>query len=74
MITFFNDPTILQDDDLVGMLDGGKPVGDHQHRTDTLHLLQGLLYENFGLRINVGRCLIQYQYLRFMDDRTGKGQ
>ena len=29
MVAFFHDLALLEDDDLVGVLDGGKPVGDH---------------------------------------------
>ena len=43
MIAGLHDLTVVDDDDAVGMLDRGQPVGDDQHRADVHHFLQGIL-------------------------------
>ena len=47
--------------DLVGILDGGKPVGHHQGGAALAQLVQGLLDENFRGVVQSGGCLIQNQ-------------
>ena len=43
MMRIMYDDAVLQNDDLIGVLDGGKTVGDHKHRTDVADALQGVL-------------------------------
>ena len=73
MISSFDNLSVLQDDDLIGMLDRRQTMCHHQHCPNGLHLLQRLLNQHFRLRIDIRRRLIENQDLRLMNDRTGKG-
>ena len=74
MVAPFDDLAVLQDDDLVSMLNGGKTVCDHQHRANRLHLFQRTLYQHFRFRIDIGRRLIEYEDLRLVDHRSCERQ
>ena len=56
------------------MLNGGQPVGHNQHGADALHLLQGILNQDFRLRIDVGGGLVQDHDLRAVDDGAGEAE
>ena len=53
--TLLNDLALRKQDDIVGVLNGGQPVGDHQHSADVLHLFQGVLNEHFRFGVDVGQ-------------------
>lgn len=74
MVALLEDLPVLQDDDVIGVLDGGETVRDHEHRADALNLLQGVLDDKFGLGIDIGGGLIKDENLRFMQDGAGKGK
>ena len=66
MGSFFEDFAILQDDDLIRVLDGGKTVGDDKHGADGTDALQGILDEQFGFSVDVGRGFVENKNLRLM--------
>ena len=51
--------TLVHHDDAVGSADGRETVGDHQGRALPQQLFQGLLNDNLGVRVDVGRRLVQ---------------
>ncbi len=74
MRSLLNDLALRKQDDVVGVLDGGKPVGDHQHSADVLHFFQGVLNEHFRFGIDVGSGFVQDHHAGLMDNGTGKAE
>ena len=74
MIALFLDDTVRQYDDIVRVLNRGQAMGNDQHGSDILDLFQGILNQDLGLRVNIGRSLIQNNHRRLMDDGAGKAK
>ena len=74
MGALLQDPALGQQDDVVRVLDGGKPVGNDQHGADGAHLFQGILDQQFRLRIDVGGSLVQDHDAGLVEDGPGKGK
>ena len=74
MTTLLDDLSLAQQDDIIRMLDGGKPVGDDQHSADILHLLQRILNEDLGLGVDIGGGFVQDHDGRLMQDGTGEAE
>ena len=54
----FLDLSLMHDNDLVGMLDRGKSVCNHD-RSSALHeFCQSTCDKSFGLRVDIGSCLV----------------
>ena len=70
MVAAFDDPTAPNDQDLVGVDDRRKTVGDHQGRSAGPHLAQGGL--DGGLRGTVKRAgrLVEHQQSRIGQQRA----
>ena len=49
VVALLFDLAVGEDDDVVGVTDGGETVGDHEHGADVHHLLQRVLNEHLGL-------------------------
>src|ERR1700719_684189 len=66
------DVALVEDNDLIGPLDGGQPVSDHNHRAVFAQFVQGVL--NPLLRNTVERVggLIQNENPRIADDCPGQ--
>ena len=74
VVTLLDDLSVGQQDDIIGMLDGGKAMGHDQHGADVLHLFQGVLDQHFRFGVDVGGGLVQDHDAGLMDDGTGKAQ
>ena len=72
VVALFDDLTVGQQDDVVGMLDGGQTVGNDQHGADVLHLFQRILDQQFGLGVDVGGGLVQDHDGGLVDNSAGK--
>ena len=72
MIALLQNFSVRKQNNIIGMLNGGKSVSYHQHSTDVLHFFQGILDQHFRFRIDVGGCLIQNHYGRLVDNGTGE--
>ena len=69
----FDDAALVKDVDAVCILDGREAVGNGDGGPALSHLLEGMLDDLFGLRIDIGGGFIQNQNLRLGSDRPGKG-
>ena len=65
-----DDLALLQDDDLIGVLDGREPVRHDQHRADGPHLFKRPLDQDLSLGVDVRRRLVEDQDLRPVQDRA----
>ena len=72
MIALLHDLALGQQDDVVRVLDGGKPVGHNQHGTDVLHFFQRILNQQLRFRVDVGGGFVQNHDGGLVDDGTGK--
>ena len=69
-----HDLAVAEHDDVVRVLDRGKPVGDHQHRADVFDLLQRVLDQKLGLGVDVGRRLVENDHRGLVQDGPCKAQ
>ena len=74
MIALLDDLAVCQQDNIIGMLDGGQAVGNDQHGADVLHLFQRVLNEKLSLGVDVGGGLVQDHHRRTVDDGPGETQ
>ena len=63
-----------QYNDIVRVLDGGKPVRHDQHRADRTHFFQAILNQQLGLGVDIRRGFVQYHDAGFVDDGPRKAQ
>ena len=68
------DVSILQHQDLIGVHDGGKPVGYHDQRFFFCQPADGLLQLILVFRVNEGRGLVQNDDGRVLEDGPGDGK
>src|SRR6266568_4896039 len=66
----FNDFSALQHQDLVGVSNRGKPVGNYKTGAALEQLLQRVLNQGFGVRIDRARCFVQNEDARPGDHRA----
>ena len=65
--------SFVHDDNLVGALDGRKPVRD-DHRSAALdHAAERIAHPHLGLGVHAGSGLVENQDLGIMRQRPGKG-
>ena len=74
MVSLLRNLSFGEHNDIVRVLNRGETVSHDEHRSDVSHLLQGILNQKLGLRVDVGRGLVEDHDLRLMDDRPGKGK
>ena len=74
VIALLHDLSVGQEDDVVRMLDRRKPVGHDEHGADGLHLLQGILDQHLGLRVDIGSGLIQDHNSRLVENGSRKAE
>src|SRR5579885_1777357 len=68
-----DDATGLQDDDIVGSLDGRETVGDHYGGATAQETAQALLHDQFGHGIDVGCRLVEDEDARIGQQGAGEG-
>ena len=74
MAALLQNLAVGQHDDVVGVLDGGQPVGYDQHRADRAHLFQRILNQDLGLGVDVCRGFVQNHDTGLVQDRPRKAQ
>ena len=74
MVALLHDLSVREHDDIVGVLNGGKAVGNDEHRTNVHHLFERVLNELLGLGVNVCGRFVQNHDLRLVHDGSGKGE
>ena len=67
----FHDRTFVHDQDDVGILYGGQPMGDHQDRPTLPHLMDSVQYVFFGEGIQSAGSFVKNQDGRFIDQGPG---
>ncbi len=67
-----DDLAVVDHQHLVGIADGGKPVGDHEAGAAFHQAQQGFLQVFLGARIDVAGGLVQDQDIRVGQDRPGQ--
>lgn len=71
---FLEDPAVLNKEDLIGVPDGGKPVGDHEHGADAHHFFKRILNENFGFGVDIRGRLVEDHHRGTVNDGPGEGE
>ena len=61
-------------DNVIGVLNGGKPVGYHKHRAYIHHFLKRILDKKLGFGIDICRCLIEDHNRGLMNYCSRKGK
>ncbi len=74
MAPAFDDAPALQHQDLVGMADGGKPVGDDEAGAVLHEPVERLLDEAFGGVVHAGRGLVENENRRIFQQGAGNGK
>ena len=73
MCPAFCDPVLCDDDDLIGIPDGGETVGDGDGRPSFGELFQALLDPAFALVIKGAGCFVKDKDRRIFQKYTGDG-
>src|SRR4029079_11085453 len=68
-----DDAPAIEDEDLVGMADGGEPVGDDEAGAARHEAIEGALDEALGLGIDAGGGLIEDEDGRILQQGAGDG-
>lgn len=63
MTAFFDDLIAGEDQDAVGVMDGGQTVGDGERRAAGSQLLQVGGHQVFAFVVQRGGCFVQQKYL-----------
>ena len=58
--------------DVIRVLNGGKAVGNNEHRSDIHHFFKRILNEKLGFGIYIRRRLVEYHNGRLMNYRSCK--
>src|SRR6478736_6819973 len=66
-----HDAAVVEDEDQVGVADGGEPVRDHQRRTSLERGVERLLDCGLGLAVEVGRGLVEHHDGRRLEQEAG---
>ena len=74
VVALLDDFPMGKNNDVVGVLNGGKSVCNNKHCANVHHLVQTVLDQNFRFRIDVCGCFVQNHYLWAVDDCARKGQ
>ena len=70
MSPLFGDTTVFQDDDTIGVLNRGEPVGDGDDSAALLKLVEGLLDQFFRFGVEGGHCLVEQEDARIFQNRA----
>lgn len=68
MRSLFYQDAIRDDGDIVGVTDSRQPMRDYNGRPVCGDVIQRLLYDAFGLRVECACCFVQKENLRAGDD------
>ena len=74
MAALLDDAAARDDGDLVGVLDGGEAVGDHQRGAALAQLVQRALDHDLGGVVKRRGGLVQDEYGRVLEEHAGDGQ
>ena len=73
MGALFDDVSVVEDDDKVGVADGAKAVGDDEGGTALHQRVHASLNEPFRTSVDGGCCLVEDEHGRIADGSTGDG-
>ena len=66
MTALLHQLSLFHDENTVGVLNRGKPMGDHQNRLILRQFLEGLLDQRFIFRVSKSGGLIQHDNRRVL--------
>ena len=69
MASCFSDPPLIEDDDLIGVSNRRKPMGDDEDRPPCHQSIHALLDNRLGVGVDRAGRLIQHEYRWVGDDR-----
>ena len=69
----FNDASVVKYHNYIGVLDGGKSVGNDKYRTSLHQLIHTVLYKSFRSGIDGRGCFVQNHNRRIGNSRSGNG-
>ena len=70
----FTDATVVQHNDSVGILNGGKAMRDDDGRASGHQFLERVSNQHFRFRVDAGGRFIEHQYLGVVGQCSRKGQ
>ena len=73
MAAAFNDASVVKYHNYIGVLDGGKSVGNDKYRTSLHQLIHTVLYKSFRSGIDGRGRFVQNHDRRIGDSRSGNG-
>ena len=74
MGALLNDSAVIEDEDQIGIHDGGKTVGDNKAGAVLHQLVHCLLNQDFRECVHIGGCFIENQERFICQQRTGNRQ
>ena len=74
MAAAFGDAAAFEDEDLVGVADGGEAVGDDEARAVFHQMVEGFLDETLGGGVNTGGGFVEDEDRRVFQEGTGDGE
>ena len=73
MRSLLDDPTLGEDEDTVGVADGGEAVGDDEGGATLHEALEGFVDEALGLAVEGGGGFVEEEDFRICEDGAGNG-
>ena len=67
-------PAAVDDEDLVGPLQRGKPVGDDDPGTTLQQMVHGAFDQSLGCRVEARRRFVEHDESRVGEEGAGKGE
>ena len=74
MGSLLDEPTLIEDQDTIGSLNGGEPVGDDEGRATGHEALERFLYQPFRFRIERRCGLIEEEHAWILEDGPRDGE
>ena len=67
----FDDTSVVHDNDAIDAMDGGEAMRNDDRRPPFCEIVQRLPNLDLGLRVDIGRGLIEHDDRRVLQDHTG---
>ncbi len=69
-----DDFPLFENNDLIGPLNGGEPMGDDEDSSIAGQVIEGLLNSAFGEGVDAGRCFVENDKGRIAEKDSGDGE